>query len=202
MYKEFMKTVYSSTKYLPFEFLLNYSGIIDKWNGMPVICNGYSIFCKSHEYNNFYKKFLLSTHETPILSKHHLCVAKWNDASFTSNEVIDLFRTDLLKNMLLWMKCYVSMLSDHFKSRSSENRSLNNHNSIRIQLGFLISQISHTEEMIKVPLLFQVSSDSIIKIGMDLHKTAGGRSFLKGNISEMICLFEIIKKIYFSEDIL
>lgn len=202
MMNEFMKAVYHSNEYKPFEFVLTYSNIIKKWNEMPIICNGYSITTKAYQYNNFYNKFLLSTHESPILIKHHLCVSKWKDSTFTSSSVIDLFRQDLLNAMLFWIKSYVSMISDHFKSRSSEGRALHNHNSIKIQFGMLISTVSHAEEMVAIPLLYKVNCDLVKELGWSLHKIAGGRAFLQGNISEMLCLFEIIKKVYFSEEIL
>ena len=204
---DFMKTVYDTQEYMPFRFSADYKKICDQFDNIPVINNNYSIAIKDDYYRKFQNESIQSLHESPLLTRHQLCVIRWKSQIETTTAVISNFKNVILKIFLSWEEKYISMITDHFKERASEGRMLNNHNSIKIQTGKIVSKLLYANQIVKhstlltdnnlIPDFHILASEKIKEIAIDLHKTSGGRAFVQENVVEMLCLFEIFRKIYF-----
>jgi hypothetical protein len=203
MNNDFMDIVYNTEEYIPFQFTLDYKKICNMFNEIPVIYNNYSVSIitplnssQAREYGN------------ALLSRHQLSVLKWNNKVKTPPHCIHNFRIALLRSFLEWEQKYISMVNNHFKDRLSENRTLTNHNSVKIQIGKIVTDIVYANELINYSEGLEndvlckdyllLVSNKIHEVALELHKVSGGRAFLQQNIIEMLCLFVIFKKIYFT----
>lgn len=189
MKSNFMEMVYNILEYKPFDFLPDFTVISRQFNNIPVINRGYAIVLKK----NAPKDSVI--HESTLLIQHQLVVLKYDDTEMIS-PVLPSFRAALYQAMLAWEDVYLDMITCHFKSRMSEDKMLNSHDFIKIQVGALVADIACAREMILCSDLIVETSEKLRSIAMDLHKLAGGRVFLQGNVIEMLCLFEIFWKIY------
>jgi len=193
MQKDFMEAVYFSEHYLPFRCASDFAELYQQIENKPVYCQGYAILPDSITLLSEYKKY-----KTPLLTNQKLYIARHSYSDYSS-ENLEKFQFLLVKKFILWPEKYLLMLIDHFKNRLSEGRYLTNHNSIKIQLGEILSHLSLVSEAIKLTNHFSMVATEVKTIILKLHKLAGGRSFLKENIVEMLCVFEIVRKIYFKK---
>lgn len=148
-----------------------------------------------------------------LLNRHGLVMGSYENIFDLVEEkkeyltyLIDLKNT-IIDIELYWVVEFLKIVYEHLKNRKSAKTNLINNDAIQIMLGDVVVHTKlaeqyrnftrdfHTENINNYQLL------AIKELRLATHllaKLNGGRSFLVGNVVEMMMIFEYFRDIYFS----
>lgn len=188
--KAFMDEVYHSSRYKPFHFYEDYKKILALFSG-PVTHQYYSIELEGKH------KSCNALYPILPLQEHQLQLCSWEGKAEKSVITLPAFREALVQAFYRWVEYFIKLSVDHFNKRESEKITLIQHPIINLSIGDLVSQLAQCRALIFYTRSYGIAIEKIIKLLCDLHKLTGGRSFLKGNIIDMLALITVFKKVYF-----
>jgi len=146
-----------------------------------------------------------------LLEKHNLAIGYIENVSnsiFSSAHSLanlNQFKNKIIDLQLNWSKEFLSDVYIHLKNRRSENQMLINKEIIQAMLGDVMIHIKSASQHRKQANHLNKSTEEdqslaiteIKRANHILAKLHGGRSFLSGNVIEMMMIFEYFRNIYF-----
>lgn len=121
------------------------------------------------------------------------------------NDLIE-FKNIIIDIELYWVSEFLKIIHSHLKTRRSNKSNLITHDAIQIMLGDVVIHIKFAEQYRNYTNEFsrdyvhdyQLSAVKELKCATQfLARLHGGRSFLSGNVIEMMMIFEYFRNIYF-----
>lgn len=147
-----------------------------------------------------------------LLEKHHIAIGYIENkpthifANTQNIAYLNLFKNKIIDLQIKWSREFLNEAYVHLKNRRSENQMLINKEIIQTMLADVMIHIKsaavhrqHTNTL-TLASIEEDQSLAIMEIKKANHllaKLYGGRSFLTGNVVEMIMVFEYFRNIYF-----
>ncbi len=205
-------------------FSLRQSGMepfhyLDDLNIDAILRDGYFIFHSaamqkenlsviSGEYGFTLNKAACKFINCDLLNKHQLsigCSVTALDPMHANHDYLNYviqFKNKVLDAQLSWTMEFLNAIYSHLKNRHSAKNTLINKEIIQVMLADVLVHIESAKQhrMINSP---DIAENQLLAVkelkaaNQILAKLYGGRSFLAGNMVEMIMIFEYFRDIYF-----
>ncbi len=146
-----------------------------------------------------------------LLNKHQLVMGSYEGAGhFLSSDkaystALKAFKNIIIEIELYWVMAFSKIIQEHLKNRKFEKSVLIN-KAVQVMIDDVMNHIKSAEQYYQEARLnnntlfdYQLSAIKELRMAMQLlAKLHGGKSFLSGNVIEMMMIFEYFRDIYFS----
>lgn len=198
--------VYNDEQFLPFNFEKNLHKIYRSISPKNTIIYGAKRYfaMPSALQNQIGYQYDFIPIEQEFINNHGITlgIIKQNDslAMVSTSQFISA----LITEECIWIRHFLQVITTHLHNREVEGSSLTNFTNVRILIGKtvqLLEEINSLENGINIleNSYLEYIQETISNACNYLAKLSGGRAFLKQNVIEMLCTFEVINLIYLAK---